>query len=222
MIYVSYQKRCNFTVPIKKSVHMKVLLADNHDSFVYNIVQILRESGKAEVDVVLTDQISLDIVKNYDAIVFSPGPDIVDPGGKMTAILAHVEDDMPVLGICLGYDVIAQYFGAKLNNLNMNYHGMKRKVHILENSDPLFSGLPLSIDVGLYHSWEVDKKSLTPQLIRCAVSEDRVLMAVRHVDRPVYGVQFHPESIMTPQGEKLLLNFLKIAEKRRASLSQLS
>lgn len=195
---------------------MRVLLADNHDSFVYNIVQILRENGGADVDVVLTDEIDTSTLKRYDCIVFSPGPDIVDPGGRMTAILDAIDDDMPVLGICLGYDVIATYFGGKLNNLNKNYHGMKRKVHILENNDPLFAGLPLTIEAGLYHSWEVDKKSFPKTLKRCAVSQDRVLMAIRHVSRPVYGVQFHPESVMTPRGVDILCNFLKIADKETA------
>ena len=195
---------------------MKILLADNHDSFVYNIVQILREEGNAEVDTVQTDRITKDMLAHYDGIVFSPGPDIVDPGGMMTAILDFIPEQMPVLGICLGYDVIATYFGARLNNLNTNYHGLQRKIHIIDTMDPLYAGFPVSFDAGLYHSWQVVRATLPDNLVATAISSDRILMSVRHRERPVFGVQYHPESIMTPQGKRLLINFLRVAEKHKS------
>lgn len=190
---------------------MKVLLVDNHDSFLHNIVQILREQGGATVEVQLAGSVALSSLPDYDAVVFSPGPDIVDPGGDMAAILDLLDETVPVLGVCLGYDIIASYFGGRLNNLHRNYHGVTAKVRLLEPENPLFAGLPETIEAGLYHSWEVEGASLPPVLKPCAVSEDRVLMAFRHVARPIYGVQFHPESIMTPWGGRILCNFLQVA-----------
>ena len=189
---------------------MKILLADNHDSFVYNIFQILHEQGGAIVDIVKTDEIDVSTLFKYQGIVFSPGPDIIDPGDKMKAILAAVDHKVPILGICLGYDIIAEYYGAGLINSEQTYHGLQRKIHIIDTSDALFQGMPPSINAGLYHSWVVDKGSLEPDLIPTAISEDRLLMAFRHRKYPVYGVQFHPESIMTPLGAKLLLNWLQL------------
>lgn len=189
---------------------MKILLADNHDSFVYNIVQILREQGNATVDVVKTDEINISTLSKYQGIVFSPGPDIIDPGNKMRAMLDAVDHKIPILGICLGYDIIAKYYGARLMNSEQTYHGLQRKIHILDSADVLFQHMPPTIQAGLYHSWVVEKNSLEPHLIPTAISEDRVLMSFRHRNRPIYGVQFHPESIMTPMGSKLLLNWLQL------------
>jgi len=187
---------------------MRILLADNYDSFVHNIEQILREQGGAKVTIVKTDCIDLAALTQYDGIVFSPGPDVVDPGGKMTEILQAAPGQMPILGVCLGFEQIAVHFGGKLNNLKVNYHGLARTLHLLDINDPLFRGVPLSSLVGLYHSWEVDRKTLPSVLIPTAISEDRVLMAFRHKTRPVFGLQFHPESVITQYGSTILLNFL--------------
>jgi anthranilate synthase component 2 len=187
---------------------MKLLLLDNYDSFTFNLVQIIEEWGKADLQVVSNDQISLDQVKTFDKILLSPGPDLPAQAGLMPEIIQHFSAEKSILGVCLGHQAIAQSFGASLINLKQVFHGKSTKVTILNNDDYLFNGLGSEIEVGLYHSWAVANENFPLDLCITAVAESGVIMALSHQKYDVRGVQFHPESIMTPMGRKIVENWL--------------
>lgn len=185
---------------------MKLLILDNYDSFTYNIVHAVRELG-AEPVVRRNDRISLDDVDAFDKIIISPGPGIPSEAGILAALLERYATSKPILGICLGHQAIGERFGARLRNLAQVYHGIKSTITVTE-PDYIFAGLPDKIDVGRYHSWVVDKEGLPDCLEVTAVSPDGEIMAMRHRSLDVRGVQFHPESILTPQGMTIIRNWL--------------
>lgn len=190
-----------------KSKFMKLLILDNYDSFTYNIVHAVRELG-VEPAVCRNDKITLDEVDNFDKIIISPGPGIPSEAGILPQLLERYAGSKPILGVCLGHQAIGECFGAKLRNLPEVYHGIKSQISITV-PDYIFAGLPDRIDVGRYHSWVVDKNNLPDCLEVTAVSDDGEIMAMRHRTLDVRGVQFHPESILTPQGLTIIDNWLK-------------
>ena len=190
-----------------KSKFMKLLILDNYDSFTYNIVHAVRELG-VEPAVCRNDKITLDEVDNFDKIIISPGPGIPSEAGILPQLLERYAGSKPILGVCLGHQAIGECFGARLRNLPEVYHGIKSQISITV-PDYIFAGLPDRIDVGRYHSWVVDKNNLPDCLEVTAVSDDGEIMAMRHRTLDVRGVQFHPESILTPQGLTIIDNWLK-------------
>lgn len=185
---------------------MKLLILDNYDSFTYNIVHAIKELG-INPDVRRNDCITLDEVEQYDKIIISPGPGIPDEAGILPELLRAYADKKPILGVCLGHQAIGERFGAKLKNLSSVYHGIQSTIDIT-SPDYLFDGLPEQIEVGRYHSWVIDKDTMPEELEVLAKSRDGEIMAIRHKTLDIRGVQFHPESIMTPMGMTIFNNWI--------------
>ena len=186
---------------------MKILIIDNYDSFTYNIVDALRTLGTVP-DVVRNDLLDLDAIEDYDKIIISPGPGIPSEAGQLPQFLERYATRKPILGICLGHQALGEYFGARLRNLSEVYHGVSSPVEIVTD-DYMFEGIDSGTQVGRYHSWVVDSEGLPESLEVTATSADGAIMAMRHRDYDVRGLQFHPESIMTPQGARMLDNWLR-------------
>lgn len=188
---------------------MKLLVVDNHDSFTFNLVQLIEEAGCIDYDVVANNEIELEIVDAYTHILFSPGPGLPNEFTTMNDILEKYHTSKKILGVCLGHQAIAQFFGANLLNLSEVVHGQQKRVCIdLECN--LFKNIDLSFDVGLYHSWLVDRNNFPDELDIVATTHDKRIMALRHKTHNIYGVQFHPESIMTPCGKQIIQNWLNL------------
>lgn len=185
---------------------MRLLLFDNYDSFTYNIAHAMRELG-VNPDVRRNDRISLDEIGIYDKIIISPGPGIPSESGLLPQLLERYATEKPILGVCLGHQAIGERFGAKLRNLSTVYHGVQSSIRLTAD-DYLFAGVPCEFEVGRYHSWVVDRDSLPDRLQVTALSADGEIMAMRHKDYDIRGVQFHPESILTPYGLTILENWL--------------
>ena len=188
---------------------MKILVLDNYDSFTYNLVHYVLEIADATVDVFRNDQISLEAVNDYDVIILSPGPGLPADAGIMPDLLKKYADKKPILGVCLGHQAIGEAFGGDLHNLSRVYHGLETPVDITESESTLFKNIPTPFVAGRYHSWVVKPEELPAELMVTATAEDGSIMAMQHRKYPIYGVQFHPESVMTPYGKKMLANFLK-------------
>ena len=186
----------------------KILVLDNYDSFTFNLVHYLQELLKHPVEVYRNDEISLEAVANYDAIVLSPGPGVPSEAGIMSELILRYAGKIPIFGVCLGHQAIGEAFGAQLENLSEVYHGLETPVEVLDESELLFIGVPKIFQAGRYHSWAVRREALPDCLEITAVDEQGAIMALRHKTLNVRGVQFHPESIMTPFGKKMLENFL--------------
>ncbi len=185
---------------------MRLLILDNYDSFTYNIVHASRRLG-FNPEVFRNDEIALDDVEHYDKIIISPGPGIPSEAGVLPALLERYASIMPILGICLGEQAIGERFGCRLVNMKEVCHGISSPITVTAD-DYLFHGLPERFEVGRYHSWAIDPASLTPEIEVTAITDDGVIMAVRHKTLDVRGVQFHPESVLTPNGNKILSNWL--------------
>jgi anthranilate synthase component 2 len=190
---------------------MKLLIIDNYDSFTYNLVQYLREITGGTIEVHRNDKISLEAMQAYDAIVLSPGPGLPKDAGLLLDIIKTYHGRKPILGICLGHQAIGQVFGAKLINIKKVYHGIATPIQILDQKG-LFEGLGNEIIVGRYHSWIVDRAGLPDCLEVLAEDENRQIMALKHKNDPTVGMQFHPESVLTPEGKNLLSNFVQVAQ----------
>lgn len=188
---------------------MKILVFDNYDSFTYNLVQMIEQIVGHRVEVFRNDKISLEAIAAYDKIILSPGPGIPEEAGLLLEVIKTYAKTKPILGVCLGQQAIAEVFGGSLINLSEIYHGIATSAQILPVESPLFKDLPQTIEVGRYHSWAVNPEDFPEALEITAVDEHRMIMALQHRDFPVYGVQFHPESILTPMGKKILENFIK-------------
>ena len=185
---------------------MKIVIIDNYDSFTYNLSHLIKSLG-AEVDVVRNDQFSLDDLEAYSKIVLSPGPGIPSEAGLLLDVIKTYAGRKPILGVCLGHQAIGEAFGGKLENLSDVFHGVATPCHIVAD-DPIFSGLERDITVGRYHSWVVSREGLPECLEVTAVSDEVQIMALRHRELNVRGIQFHPESVLTPDGRKMLQNWL--------------
>lgn len=185
---------------------MKTVIIDNYDSFTFNLAHLLKELG-AEVDVVRNDQFELGTLERYDKIVLSPGPGIPSEAGLLLDVIRAYAGRKPMLGVCLGHQAIGEVFGAKLENLSEVYHGVATDCEHFSN-DPIFNGMPRHFEVGRYHSWVVSKDGLPDCLEVTATSPDGNIMALRHKRYPVHGIQFHPESVLTPLGRQIVGNWL--------------
>ncbi len=186
---------------------MKIVIIDNYDSFTYNLSHLLKELG-AEVDVVRNDKFELKDLEQYDKIVLSPGPGIPSEAGLLLDVIRTYAGRKPILGVCLGHQAIGEVFGASLENLKEVYHGVQTEGTQLGN-DYIFEGLPERVMMGRYHSWVVAKDSVPECLEVTAMSDDGEIMAMRHCQYDIHGIQFHPESVLTPEGKTIVGNFLK-------------
>jgi anthranilate synthase component 2 len=185
---------------------MRLLLLDNYDSFTWNLHHLLEPH--AEVDVFLNDAITVDEAARYDRIVLSPGPGLPSEAGIMMDLLVKLMPTHPILGVCLGMQAIVEVCGGSLYNQERVMHGVAVPCVPEEPRDPLFADMPVRFDVGLYHSWAADPETLPSSLRATAHSEQGVIMAIRHYTHPVCGVQFHPESVLTPMGGRIITNWL--------------
>ena len=188
---------------------MKILVFDNYDSFTYNLVHLVEKILHQKVDVYRNDQVSLDKVNAYDKIILSPGPGLPEEAGLLLPLIRQYAASKSILGVCLGHQAIAEVFGGRLVNLSTVYHGVSGPVRLYADKEPaLFAGLPATIEVGRYHSWIVGDDDFPEQLEVTARDENNYIMALRHKQYDVQGVQFHPESVLTPDGEKIMRNWL--------------
>lgn len=199
----------NKVITLHKINIMNILLIDNYDSFTYNLSQYLEEEGGEDVDVTVwrNDQFDIDEVERFDKIVLSPGPGVPDEAGLLKAVIRRYAPTKPILGVCLGEQAIGEVFGGKIHNLNTVFHGIQSSVRIVA-PDYIFDNLSDSIKVGRYHSWVVGKEGFPAELEVTAVSEEGQVMALKHRDYDVHGIQFHPESILTPKGRTIIRNFI--------------
>lgn len=185
---------------------MRILLLDNRDSFTWNLQHLLVRH--AAVDVRRNDSITVDEASRYDRIVLSPGPGLPAEAGVLLPVIERLHRTHPMLGVCLGMQALVEHFGGHLYNQQRVMHGVSVPCQVWKRDDPLFAGLPDTFDVGLYHSWAADATRFPSALEVTAVSEAGVVMAVRHRTLPVCGVQFHPESVLTPFGPRIIANWM--------------
>ena len=187
---------------------MKILVLDNYDSFTYNLVQYIQDILERDIDVYRNDEISLEAVDDYDIIILSPGPGLPKDAGIMPDLIQKYAANKAIFGVCLGHQAIGEAFGADLENLSTVFHGVETPMKVVDPNDPLLIGIPDVFQAGRYHSWVIEKNSLPEELKVTAIDVTGEIMAMRHKVHRVFGVQFHPESIMTPEGKKMLSNFL--------------
>ena len=186
----------------------RILVLDNYDSFTYNLIHAAKKLGFTDVEVHRNDQIALEDIARFDKIILSPGPGVPSESGILLDVIRTYAPTKPILGVCLGEQAIAEAFGGTLINLTEVHHGVSSIVDVLEE-DVLFNGLGKKIEVGRYHSWAVERSTLPECLTITAVDEEGMIMALAHKTYDVRGVQFHPESVLTPDGEKMLKNWLE-------------
>lgn len=189
----------------------KLLIIDNHDSFTFNLVDLLRKIN-ISAKVVLVEELNLDEVESFSHILISPGPDVPKAYPQTFAMLERYHQTKSILGVCLGHQTLCEFFGGTLYNLENVRHGQQRTLTQIE-PNPMFNGLPKQFQIGLYHSWGILQNSLenTP-LVATAICEQNVLMAFKHKDLSIFGVQFHPESFITEYGKEMLENWLVIEQ----------
>ena len=198
---------------------MKIVIIDNYDSFTYNLAHLVKELG-AKVTVLRNDQFSLNDLEPFDKIILSPGPGIPSEAGLLLDVIRHYAGRKPILGVCLGHQAIGEVFGAQLENLSEVFHGVATPCQISGNPvsgesgfvsiDPIFKGLPSNITVGRYHSWVVSKEDFPACLEVTATSPEGQIMALRHRLYNIHGIQFHPESVLTPDGKSIIKNYIAL------------
>ena len=192
---------------------MRILVFDNYDSFTYNLVHLVEKITHIKVEVYRNDQIALEKVKEFDKIILSPGPGIPNEAGLLLPLIKEYAATKSILGVCLGHQAIGEAFGGKLINLSTVYHGVATPVRVVSRESgvvsQLFKGLPDEIEAGRYHSWIVSDENFPEELEITARDENNYIMALQHKRYDVKGVQFHPESVLTPDGEKIMRNWLE-------------
>ena len=188
---------------------MKILVLDNYDSFTYNLVHIIRELGY-EMDIFRNDKIDLEAVTRYDKILLSPGPGIPDEAGNLKAIIKAYGATKSILGVCLGHQGIAEVYGATLFNIPKVLHGVTSKAIVTDPAERLYAGIPEHFDATHYHSWAVVPESIPADLKVTAVNDEGLVMSLTHRKNDVRGVQYHPESVMTQHGKKIIQNWIEI------------
>lgn len=193
---------------------MKILIFDNYDSFTYNLVHLVEKIIHQKVEVFRNDKIALEEIEQYDKIILSPGPGIPSEAGLLIPLVKQYASTKSILGVCLGHQAIGEAFGATLLNLSTVYHGVATTIKLMnrkmiDRSNDVFEGMPDELEAGRYHSWIVDEKNFPKELIITAKDENGYIMALRHALYDVQGVQFHPESVLTPEGETIMRNWLK-------------
>lgn len=193
---------------------MDILIFDNYDSFTYNLVQVVERIIQGKVDVFRNDKISLGEINKYDKIILSPGPGLPSESGLLLPLIKEYAPSKSILGVCLGLQAIGEVFGGKLINLQDVYHGVATKIKVKQNrtltDNDVFKSLPNELEVGRYHSWIVANEDFPGDLEITAEDENGYIMALRHKKFDVQGVQFHPESVLTPDGETIMRNWLNI------------
>lgn len=185
----------------------KIVLIDNYDSFTYNLVHYL-EDLDCQVTVLRNDEFELDELRDFDKIVLSPGPGIPDDAGQLKAVIQHYAPTKSILGVCLGQQAIGEVFGGKLLNLDQVFHGIASTITVAANDEILFQGLDKTFDVGRYHSWVVSQENFPDVLEITSTDQNGQIMSLRHRTLDIKGVQFHPESILTPNGKQILANWV--------------
>lgn len=185
-----------------------IVIIDNYDSFTYNLSHLVKELG-ANVTVYRNDQFSLAQLEEFDKIILSPGPGIPSEAGLLLDVLREYAGKKPILGVCLGHQAIGEFFGGKLENLSSVFHGVATEGTQFGN-DPIFNGLPSRIVMGRYHSWVVSKDGFPSCLEVTAESDEGQIMALRHKNYDIHGIQFHPESVLTVQGREIIKNWLEM------------
>jgi anthranilate synthase component 2 len=192
---------------------LKILVFDNYDSFTYNLVHLVEKITHEKVEVHRNDQIPLEKVKEYDKIILSPGPGIPEEAGLLLPLIKEYAASKSILGVCLGHQAIGQAFGGGLINLSSVFHGVATKIVVGSPESgvrsPLFAGLPDELEAGRYHSWVVSKENFPEDLEITAEDETGMIMGLQHKTYDVQGVQFHPESVLTPKGEDIMRNWLR-------------
>jgi anthranilate synthase component 2 len=192
---------------------MKILVFDNYDSFTYNLVHLVEKITHGKVAIFRNNELPMEKVKEYDKIILSPGPGIPSEAGMLLPLIKEYAASKSILGVCLGHQAIGEAFGGTLTNLTTVYHGVATGVTVRSEKlgvrSKLFDGLPDSIEVGRYHSWVIDEKNFPGELEITARDANNYIMALQHTRFDVQGVQFHPESVLTPDGEKMIRNWLQ-------------
>lgn len=191
---------------------MKIIMIDNYDSFTYNLVQYLRELTGEQITVVRNNEVPVGFLSDFDCIFISPGPGVPKDSGMIIEAIQTYAGKKSIFGVCLGLQAIGEAFGGSLINLENVYHGVNTPVTITDPTETIFNGLSSPFLAGRYHSWVVDKKTLPAQLQITAEDDKGMIMAASHKSYHIKGVQFHPESVLTPDGKKILQNFLKESE----------
>ena len=186
---------------------MKIVIIDNYDSFTYNLSHLIKEIG-AEVTVIRNDQFTLNQLERFDKIVLSPGPGIPSEAGLLLDVIKTYKGRKPILGVCLGHQAIGEVFGGTLENLSDVFHGVATEGTQFSN-DYIFDSLPKRITMGRYHSWVVSRENFPTCLEVTAVSDEGQIMALKHKNYDIHGIQFHPESVLTPEGKIILRNFIE-------------
>jgi anthranilate synthase component 2 len=189
-------------------MNMKILVLDNYDSFTYNLVHMIREIGY-EPEIHRNDKITLAEVVRFDKILISPGPGIPSEAGILKSLVEQYGPSKSILGVCLGHQGIAEVYGSKLFNLENVLHGVTSNINVTDGGEKLFRGIPRKFKATHYHSWAVSSDGLDPSMLITATNDDGLVMALRHREFDVRGVQFHPESIMTEHGSKMIANWIK-------------
>ena len=187
---------------------MKIVIIDNYDSFTYNLSHLVKELG-AEVTVLRNDQFKLEDLEPYNKIILSPGPGIPSEAGLLLDVIHTYAGRKSILGVCLGHQAIGEAFGGNLENLSDVFHGVATPCHIIVD-DPIFSGIDRNITIGRYHSWVVSQEGFPDCLEVTAVSDEGQIMALKHKELNIRGIQFHPESVLTPDGKKMLQNWMSL------------
>ncbi len=191
---------------------MKILIFDNYDSFTYNLVHVVEKITHGKVDVFRNDKISLEKINEYEKIILSPGPGIPVESGLLLPLIKEYAASKSILGVCLGHQAIGEAFGGSLINLSTVFHGVATKIKVEEartqSVNDVFNSLPAELEVGRYHSWIVNRDTFPKELEITAEDENGYIMGLRHKTFDVQGVQFHPESVLTPMGEKMMRNWL--------------
>ena len=188
----------------------KILVFDNYDSFTYNLVHLVEKITHTKVEVHRNDQIPLENIRRYDKIILSPGPGIPEEAGLLLPVIKEYAASKSILGVCLGHQAIGQAFGGSLINLSTVYHGVATPVRLKKDvKSRLFDQLDQTLEVGRYHSWVISPENFPEELEVTAVDDLNYIMALQHKNYDVQGVQFHPESVLTPAGEAIMRNWLK-------------
>ncbi len=187
----------------------KILVLDNYDSFTYNLVHYVRDVQGFQVEVQRNDEVDLDAVASYDGIILSPGPGLPAEAGLLLPLIQRYKSSKRIIGVCLGLQAITESFGGRLKNISKVYHGVATAIHINQPAHYLFNGLPATFMAGRYHSWIADKEGFPECLKVEALDDEGSIMAISHREWDICGVQFHPESILTPDGKQIIMNWLK-------------
>lgn len=191
-------------------MNKQILVIDNYDSFTYNLVQILEELNDGHVTVVRNDKFDMQEVDKYDYIVLSPGPGIPDEAGNLKAFIKRYASSKKILGVCLGLQAIGEVFGAELKNLAHVYHGVQSQFHKSYDHSVILDGIDTEFAGGRYHSWVINKDTLTDDFHITCQDDTGEIMGIEHKEYKIYAVQFHPESILTPDGRRMVENFLNV------------